>query len=273
MIGKKGIVLCILFLQSFYIYADFVPNHSDIRAKDYVQDIQNDFKNYFHKEKLIYLADSLIISGVLANTGLDSSIRKLWRVNIKGPTSNRFFKGPEYIGGISWVSFPMYFMSMAVGELGNEFKYHFGGPLYEWGYRNLRASILGGLQQVIFTHAIGSVRPCKNANSNWRPFNHKTGVSGHAFYGALPFLTAAHMTNPQPLRYLLIAASALPGIARINSDAHYASQVIMGWSLAYLSSVAVYETSADKLKVSSSILKVSVLPYNGGGVLVAKLNF
>ena len=86
----------------------------------------------------------------------------------------------------------------------------------------------------------GAGRPDEtHESSEWQPFQDNNGVSGHSFMGAIPFMSAAKMTDNLWLKGSLYAASTIPGISRINDDRHYFSQVMLGWWLAYLAESAV----------------------------------
>jgi membrane-associated phospholipid phosphatase len=83
--------------------------------------------------------------------------------------------------------------------------------------------------------------------SYWQPFRHANAVSGHAFMGAVPFITAAQMTDRPCVKGLLYALSGFTAWSRVNDDAHYLSQVLLGWYVAYLSVRAVSTTEAKSL--------------------------
>ena len=70
--------------------------------------------------------------------------------------------------------------------------------------------------------------------------------------GALPFITAAKMTDKPLLKVAWYSLSVMPGISRINDNAHYLSQVALGWTLSYLVSSAVFN-SKQPLNISPSI--------------------
>src|SRR5690606_20584378 len=107
-------------------------------------------------------------------------------------------------------------------------------PAARWASRSLRANILGGTQAWALTYMLGSHRP-RAGTSDWQPWNDNDGVSGHSFYGAVPFLTAAHMSDSAGWKATLITLSTLPAFSRVNDDQHYLSQAVMGWSIAWLS--------------------------------------
>jgi hypothetical protein len=88
---------------------------------------------------------------------------------------------------------------------------------------------------ILLQKATGASRPEEMRGSRWEPFSDDNGVSGHSFIGAIPFLSAASMTDRWYLRYPLIIASMLPAWARFHKDDHYFSQSLAGWWLAYRS--------------------------------------
>jgi len=78
-------------------------------------------------------------------------------------------------------------------------------------------------------------------------------VSGHAFVGAVPFLTLAKMAeNQKPLQVLAYALSVLTAWSRVNDNAHYTSQAILGWYMAYESVDAVFTRSTGDTGVTVS---------------------
>lgn len=253
----------------------FAKAESELPAKAYakqwpdnfITDVKRDFSNYLKIDTLLPLGKFFITAGVLANTGLDKSIAHHWQKDIRSKKTNAFFALPKIMGGLCFYYVPLYFGPMLIGHYRDESLP--GNVLYHFGYRGLRTVLLGGVQQAVFTHILGSDRPCKKTTARWRPFKHCTGVSGHAFYGAVPFLSAAMMSDPPLLRYGLYVASTLPGISRINSDAHYLSQVILGWSLAFLSARSVYQSDGER----EPAYQVGIYPRSDGAMLSAQLRF
>jgi hypothetical protein len=110
----------------------------------------------------------------------------------------------------------------------------------------------------------GGSRPGEEDHgSQWRPFSDDNGVSGHSFVGAVPFLSAAYMTDNRFLRGTLIAASTLPAVSRLNDDAHYASQAIIGWSLAFFAANAVNHTELQNGPVRFGVTTLNGSPQLG----------
>jgi hypothetical protein len=97
-------------------------------------------------------------------------------------------------------------------------------------------------------------------------FNDNNGVSGHAFIGAIPFLAAAEMVESPWAKGGLYFCSTLTGLSRMTDNAHYPSQVFLGWYLAVASSVAVSRT---EMHFDSMVVRVVPLPIADlGGVAV-----
>ena len=55
----------------------------------------------------------------------------------------------------------------------------------------------------------------------------------------LVFIDAAKMTDDIPMKMGFYALSTMAGWSRVNDDAHYTSQVILGWWMAYCTATAV----------------------------------
>jgi membrane-associated phospholipid phosphatase len=87
---------------------------------------------------------------------------------------------------------------------------------------------------ILMQHLTGGSRPQEgNEPSDWKLFQDSNGVSGHAFVGALPFMTAAKMSDEIGLKIAFYTCAAFAGLSRIDDDAHYPSQVLLGWWMAY----------------------------------------
>ncbi len=231
------------------------------------KDVVQDYKHYLSTDRLWLLGGAFGAAALIGNTNLDNSLSHHWQSDIRNKNTDRFFKMPQRIGGFSYYYGPIYLASVGIGHLTEHTL--LGNALYHWGYRSFRTFLLGGPQQALFTYLIGSGRPNREESSHWKPFKQNTGVSGHAFYGAIPFLTAAMMTDPPVLRYTMYALSTLPGLSRINSNYHYTSQVILAWSMAYLSAVSVYDTDSGR----NPKFQVQVQPRSDGAIMQISMPF
>lgn len=236
-------------------------------SKNLIKDIKSDVSHYLENDNLIIFGDTFLAAGILANTGFDRALAQHWQTDIRSNASDNFFNVPRAIGGLSYYYAPIYFTCMGLGHLREHTL--MGNVLYHFGYRSLRTFMLGGLQQVVLTNLLGSGRPSRGDDSKWQPFQYETAVSGHAFYGAVPFLTAAMMTDNMGAQISLYFLSTLPGLSRINSNSHYLSQVLLGWTIAFLSARSVYQTDMDR----QPAFQVSAYPKNDGAMLAARLKF
>ncbi len=135
---------------------------------------------------------------------------------------------------------------MVAGELLDE--YPLAGEIGDYGERVTRAYIVGALPFLTLQYGLGAARPGWVPNaSQWRPFQDSYGVSasGHAFISSIPFLTAAEMVDDPLLKGVFYFGSAITGWSRINDDAHFLSEVILGWCLGYVSVRAVTHTELE----------------------------
>ncbi len=242
-------------------------NYESHWMQNLLQDVKHDFSNYFENDNLIIFGDTFLFAGILANTGLDRAFAEHWQTDIRSSQTDHFFTIPSAIGCLSYYYAGIYLTAMGVGHLREHTL--LGNTLYTWGYRSLRTFIVGGLQQVFLTNMLGSGRPNKNEDSKWQPFRYQTGVSGHAFYGATPLLTAAMMSDPPGLKFTLYFLSTLPGLSRINSNRHYLSQVVLGWTIAFLSAKCVYQSDLER----TPAYQFTAYPKGDGLMLGARLEF
>ena len=212
-----------------------------------VYNLVSDQRNFYSCCSLEWLAAGLGTSAILANTNLDEEFRQ----SIHGPvhkdsTNLNWMKDlgtgqyviPALVGiwaADAWID------STAPGER------PIAESLEAWSGRSLRGLMVGAVPVIALQSIIGSSRPGESsAGSRWKPFQDNNGVSGHAFVGAVPFWTAAQMTDCIPLEAGFYAMGSLAGIARLQNDSHYLSQVVMGWWIAGLSVAAVDCTEWQK---------------------------
>jgi hypothetical protein len=134
----------------------------------------------------------------------------------------------------------------------------------QWGANSLRAVLVGTPELVTLAYVSGGQRP-EEGEPGWDPFDDYNGVSGHAFYGAVPIIAAANLTDKRWLRNTLYIGSTLPGLARVYEDKHYFSQVFMGWWLAYAATRTVEHTNSGR---DSTVHVVPLLIPDGAGLQV-----
>jgi len=202
-----------------------------------------DYGHFYSCKSLAALAAGLGGAAALANTSADQSVRDWYQGRPTTATVDGFSRGVSYAGQL-WVLVPIGLECAALAGKAGE-GYATDGGWYEWGNRSLRATAVGFPPVLALYGLLGSARPDRH-DSRWRPFNDFHGVSGHTFVGAVPFLTAAAMTDRYWLKVPLFAGSFLSGWSRLHDDRHYLSQIALGWWIAYLAVASVDETQAAR---------------------------
>jgi hypothetical protein len=190
-----------------------------------------DCKNYYSPVNLGALALGIGLAAPLANTPADRSIRNWYQRRVRGETTDEFANVVNYAGQ-AWVAIPLGLEAAGLlGKAGED--YATDGGWFEWSNRSLRAIAVGSRPMVALYGILGASRPDRN-DSRWHPFQDWHGVSGHTFFGAVPFLTAASMTDNRLAQTALVVGSFLTGWSRLDLDRHYFSQAALGWWMAYL---------------------------------------
>lgn len=192
--------------------------------------ILTDYSSFYSIKNLPYLFGGLGVSGILANTNADLRIQDWFQESVRNKRTDQFSKVVKPIGG-KYEPVGIYAGAAILGYLARHTTS--GTTAHEWGSKSLRAIIVGAPLVGVLQYGLGSSRPTERG-SEWRPFQDTNGVSGHAFMGAIPFLTAAGMVESVYLKTVFYMASAATGLSRINDNKHYLSQALAGWWIACL---------------------------------------
>jgi hypothetical protein len=214
--------------------------------------IKNDYENfYLSGDNLLRLGIGIGCAGLFANTSMDGDIQEFYQDNLRSEVTDDLSKIWKIPGDI-FVTPPILLGTYLL------FKDSSAG---DWAQKSLRALAVGAPSGLFLQRAIGSSRPSEG-DSKWRPFNDANGLSGHAFTGAIPFITAAKMNENPYMKGLLYGLSVLPGLSRINDNEHYFSQAALGWYLALLSCNAVEKTNMR------SSTKFAIVPLSDNGLMI-----
>jgi hypothetical protein len=229
--------------------------------------VLEDYRNFYSCDGLVCLTAAFGAGALMANTGFDTTMQGAWQTGVEPTGLGTFFSGCKPIGEGKY-ALPVFGAAALTGLVfeGNPF----GDVVGEWGSRSLRMFVVGAPPLYALQWATGGSRPDESsAGSDWHFFNDNNGVSGHAFVGAIPFLAAADMVESPLLKGTLYVCSTFVGFSRMTDNAHYPSQVFLGWYLAWASSVAVSRT-----EVHFSGMEVRVVPLPiadlGGAALEAR---
>ena len=202
-----------------------------------------DFENYFSWITMRDLMLGVGLGAVAANTSLDQNFQD-WYQNDVGTTGSDKVADFWKTFGERRIFFPAFAGLAVAGTLCQDFPG--GGPVADFGGRTTRAYLIGGPPLLLMQYALGASRPMEPPHdSHWKPYDDNNGVSGHAFVGAVPFITAAKMTEDPYLKGGLYFFSSLTAWSRVNDDRHYLSQAWLGWWMAYLTCRAIDQTEYD----------------------------
>ena len=205
-----------------------------------VQDIVDDHRNYYSWTTAWSMLGAVSTASVLANTSIDQSVANWYQQRVRNSSTDSTAKVFKNFGEGGYM-IPAAISLWAVGEIFPD--QPLTGTVGDYGERVTRAYLVGGPPMLFMQYLLGSPRPSDNLSSTWQPFSgHATGVSGHAFISSVAFITAADMSDNIFLKGALYVGSTITAWSRVNDNAHYLSQVVMGWSMGYLAVQAVDDT-------------------------------
>ena len=209
--------------------------------------IRADHTQFYSRSGLLSLGAGVGAGALMAHTPFDESVlHDLYAENIVLAPTHEFYERlhqPKILGDGRY-SIPVFAAAAPTEPLLGDRLY--AGATAEWGQRSLRTILVGGPPMLALQYLTGGSRPGESPHaSKWDPGADNNGVSGHSFMGAIPFLSAAKMTDNAWLKVGWYAASAFPALSRINDDDHYPSQAFLGWWMAYLAASAVDRSQAE----------------------------
>jgi hypothetical protein len=188
------------------------------------------------------------IAATAAGSDIDDDIQDAYQDHVRNSTTDKASNITKNFGN-GWYIISLSLASAAVGTMLPEGKS--SSDIATFGERSLRAIAVGGPAVILMQNVTGASRPKTGDNSSWEPFKSNHGVSGHAFIGAIPFLTLAHMYDEEwYIKYPLYAASILTGLSRINDNEHFPSQVALGWYMAWEATQSINERDSKDQRFS-----------------------
>jgi len=218
------------------------------RFKAMLLDIRTDHRNYYSWPSMRKLLLGVAASSVFANTSMDEDIQDWYQDDVRSSGTDDFSSFWK-ASGRGQVLVPACVGLALVGRMFEDRP--LGCATGQFATRVTRGYLVGGPPVMLMQHCLGSSRPGESPHeSAFRPFEDANAVSGHAFIGAMPFITAAKMTEDPCLKGCLYFCSILPAWSRVNDDCHYFSQVYLGWWMAYLAAAAVSNTERDQRQLA-----------------------
>jgi hypothetical protein len=205
--------------------------------RDVGRDVAADYREFYSPSSLKRLGLGFGLGAIAANTTLDESFQRRIQDDARSSSSDSLARAAKNLGEAP------YALGLAVSLAGIAI-FDNTSSVGRFGYMASRAYAVGVPAMAFSQWATGASRPGEAAHgSEWRPFKDSNGVSGHAFYGAVPFLVLARMNEDRPwLKWGALAASGLTAWSRVNDNVHYPSQAVLGWYVAYESVNAVFSS-------------------------------
>ncbi len=209
--------------------------------RETVYNVRSDYCNYYSWASMRRLLLGVSAGSVLANTSLDQDFRNWYQDDVRSADTRHladfwktFGEGQIFIPAIAGLGL--------VGGLLEDRPLL--GTVGSFGDRATRGYLVGTPPMLLMQSLLGGSRPGESSvDSQWKPFDDDNAVSGHAFVGAVPFITAAKMTENRWLKSGLYLCSTFTAWSRVDHDRHYLSQACLGWWMAYLASDAVDGTA------------------------------
>lgn len=250
---------------AFTAVEDASPVPEPFRWRRAGRTLGRDFGSFYSIGTFRRLGVAMAVGGGLANTSGDEEIQDWYREDVRSAGSDDFAEGVEVLGD-DWVA-PAFVLLGVAGEVLADGPA--GGGVGGWVRRSGRSVLVGAPSVYYLQQLTGGNRPSDGLGSEWEPFDGSHGVSGHTFLGAVPFLAVARMSRSRAVDILAVAASTLAGWGRLNDDQHYASQVLLGWYVAWEATGAIARSErgaaggADE-PARAFALRPLALPEGGG---------
>lgn len=220
--------------------------------------IWEDHKNFYSGQSLGRMAGGFAIGALIANSSMDDGIQRHFQSSVRSANSDEWFESlhaSKELGNGTY-TLPVFGLAWALGRGFSDSESM--SRVGDWGERSIRGFVVGAPAVIVLQQLTGGSRPDETTHqSKWQPLADNNGVSGHAFMGALPFITAAKLSERPQQKAVFYLLSTVAPLSRVNDNAHYPSQVLLGWWMAYLAASAV-----DSTQSSSS--QWSVSPYSSG---------
>lgn len=210
-------------------------------------DVKSDYNEFYSADRFIRMGIVFAGGAIMANTDIDQNFQDNYQNKTRSAATDRFAVDAKKFGEGKYL-IPLSLVSAGISHYLNDGSELTG--IGKWGERTARAYFVGGPTVLTTQLLTGASRPTEDKKiSNWKPLNDANGVSGHAFIGAVPFLTIAYMNNDNAfIKYSSYLASTFSAMSRVNDNAHYLSQAMLGWYLGWESVDAVYSVDSKNKK-------------------------
>jgi len=244
------------------IYTGLASQHSALAADEtsntestsVIGIVADDYRSFYKGERLLRMGIVFGAAGIVANTNIDMNIRNWYQDKVRNAQTDSWASNPsrdlefnaKFFGEGKYMV-PVALLAASVNYIDTD------TAIGNWGANASRAYVVGLPAMWLMQGVTGATRPGDRPEGSSRttPFGHSNGVSGHAFVGAVPFLTIAYMNPDNKLiKYPAYVASAAAAWSRVNDDKHFPSQVFLGWYMAWEAVDSVFENNEKKKGVT-----------------------
>jgi hypothetical protein len=202
------------------------------------------WRRNFSRRSFLRLGGATVLAGALAYSGADEALEGFHAARVRSRGTDRAADALRLGGERFWFA---NWLLVAVID-----GWWQSGAFSRWGRANFEAMVVGLPVLWTMQRGLGANRPSSPEGSpRWRPLAADNSASGHAFMGAVPWLTLAARCGQRPLAALGRAASVLTGWSRLNDRKHYVSQIVLGWTIAYNAVSAVNAETATTTEVET----------------------
>lgn len=249
-------------LKYILIFFIIITNIFSENVFSYFSTDTNNFYKKENGEKFLYV---FAIGGIMANSPLDQSIRDFYQNKIRNENTDYLSKTTKLFGEGD-IMIPLMFALDGMGSILNN------NELKDIGRNTLRAYLVGAPSMLLMQKITGGSRPEEIKNpSRWKFFKDENGVSGHAFMGSIPFLVLAKSSENEYLSDFFKGISFCTAISRVNDDAHFPSQILLGWYMGNMAVESVY-SSIDSKSTTTNDITLSLLGNILGFSFVQKIS-
>lgn len=222
---------------------DESPGDTHRLSDDIRQRVWDDHRQFYSRDSLCRLGLGLAVAAVMANTQIDQRLTDEISLSSQSNAADDFADFTKNFGE-GMYTFPLFVTAALIGQCSDRWPQ--ASLAGNWGSRCLRTAGVGAPPLFVIQRATGGSRPdSPSGGSEWDFFDKPHGASGHTFMGAIPFITAAKMTDDLLLKSGLYVCSTLTGWSRVYHRGHFVSQAVLGWWIAYLAASAVDETESE----------------------------
>lgn len=203
------------------------------------------WRRQYSRRAFLKLGAAVGAAGVVIYSGLDEAVTAGHDRHVRSARGDRVARVGYETGQRPW-----FLVWAAVASIDAWWR---SGPLSRWGRANFEAMVVG--LPILWTvqRGLGADRPsAERPTPDWQPLRTDHAASGHAFIGAVPWLTGARAIGLHRWRPLLLAGSWLAGWSRLNDRKHYLSQVWLGWFIAWQAVAATGYRGDDGVAIAAT---------------------